>query len=94
MPTKLLCPKCHGQRTVSCSPVVALVAGASPGSWSVSAGNAMEAANVGVTFAAVQQKLNPRHCNDGPLSSTPPDESYVGPGHRLLRRTYRLLRRT
>ena len=55
--------------------VVALVAGASPGSWSVSATSATEAANVGVTFAAVQQKLNPRYSNDGPLSSTPPDET-------------------
>jgi hypothetical protein len=60
--------------------VVALAASASQGSWSVSAGNAMEAANVAATFAAVQQKLNPRHCNDGPLSSTPPDESCVDPG--------------
>jgi hypothetical protein len=34
----------------------------------------MEAANVAATFAAVQQKLSPRHSNDGLLSSTPPDE--------------------
>jgi hypothetical protein len=54
-------------------PVVALVAGASPGSWSVSAGSVTEVANVAATFAAVQQKLNQRHSNDGPLSSTPPD---------------------
>jgi len=44
--------------------VVALAASASQGSWSVSAGNAMEAANVAATFAAVQQKLNPTHFND------------------------------
>jgi hypothetical protein len=35
----------------------------------------MEAANVAATFAAVQQKLSPRHSNDGLLSSTPPDEN-------------------
>ena len=56
-------------------PVVALVAGTSPGSWSGSASSATEVANVGVTFAAVRQKLNPTHSNDGPLSSTPPDET-------------------
>src|SRR5262249_40257004 len=54
--------------------VMALAAGASPGSWSVFAGNAMEAANVAATFAAVQQKLSPR-ANDGQLSSTPADEN-------------------
>jgi len=43
---------------------VALVAGASRVSLSVSADSAMEAANVAVTFAAVQQKLNPIHFND------------------------------
>ena len=55
--------------------VMALAEGASPGSWSVSAGNAMEAANVAATFAAVQQKLSPRHSTDGLLSGTPPDEN-------------------
>jgi len=55
--------------------VVALVAGALPGWWSVSAGSATEVANVAATFAAVQQKLNPRYSNDGPLSRTPADES-------------------
>jgi len=45
-------------------PAVALVAGASRVSLSVSADSAMEAANVAVTFAAVQQKLNPIHFND------------------------------
>jgi hypothetical protein len=44
--------------------VVALAAGASEASSSVSAGSAMEAANVAATFAAVQQKLNPTHFND------------------------------
>jgi hypothetical protein len=59
---------------------MALAAGASPVSWSVYAGSATEVANVAATFAAVQQKLNLRYSNDGPLSSTPPDESCVGPG--------------
>jgi hypothetical protein len=42
-------------------PAVALAAGASRVSSSVPASNAMEAANVAVMFAAVQQKLNPIH---------------------------------
>ena len=45
-------------------PVVALAAGPTQASSSVFAGTAMEAANVAVTFAAVQQKLNPIHFND------------------------------
>jgi len=53
-------------------PAVALVAGASRVSSSVSADSAMEAANVAVMFAAVQRKLNQTHFDD--LSSTPPDE--------------------
>ena len=55
--------------------VVALVAGASPGWWSVSAGTAMEAANVAVMFVAVQQKLSRTHFDD--LSSTPPSDPPV-----------------
>jgi hypothetical protein len=43
---------------------MALAGGASQASSSVSAGNAMEAANVAATFAAVQQKLNQTHLND------------------------------
>jgi hypothetical protein len=72
--------------------VVALAARASPESWSVSAGNAMEAANVAATFAAVQQRLSPRHFNDGAPSTTPPDENCASPGRRLLRRTVSELR--
>ena len=53
-------------------PVVALAAGASQVSSSVSASNAMEAADVAVMSAAVQRKLNRTHFDD--LSSTPPDE--------------------
>ena len=45
-------------------PAVALAVGPSQASSSVSADSAMEAANVAVTFAAVQQKLNPIHFND------------------------------
>ena len=41
---------------------------------SASAGSVMEAANVAVMSAAVQQKLTPTHFNDGPPSSTPPGE--------------------
>jgi hypothetical protein len=44
--------------------VVALAAGASLGPSSVSAGRAMEAANVAATFAAVKQKLNWTPSND------------------------------
>jgi hypothetical protein len=73
--------------------VVALAARASPESWSVSAGNAMEAANVAATFAAVQQRLSPRHFNDGAQSTTPPDENCASQGgRRLLRRTVSELR--
>jgi hypothetical protein len=43
---------------------VALAVGPSQASSSVSADSAMEAANVAVMFAAVQQKLNPIHFND------------------------------
>jgi hypothetical protein len=44
--------------------VVALAAAASLGSSLVSAGSAMEAANVAATFAAVKQKLNRIPSND------------------------------
>ena len=61
---------------------------------SASAGSVMEAANVAVTSAAVQEKWTPTHFNDGPPSSTPPGEAvgveqvvgfFVGPvvGHSL-----------
>jgi len=53
-------------------PVVAWAASPSQASSSVSAGTAMEAANVAVMFVAVQQKLSRTHFDD--LSSTPPDE--------------------
>jgi hypothetical protein len=49
---------------------VALAADASLVSSSVSARNAMEAANVAVMFAAVQQKLNRTHSDDWLVSST------------------------
>ena len=55
-------------------PVVAWAAGASQASSSASADSAMEAADVAVMSAAVQQKLNPTHFNDGLPSSIPPGE--------------------
>jgi hypothetical protein len=54
-------------------PAVALVAGASRVSSSVSADSAMEAADVAVMSAAVQQKLNRTRFDD--LSDTPPDDA-------------------
>ena len=50
--------------------VVALAAGASRASSSVSAGSAMEAADVAATSAAVRQKLNLTPSNDWLVSST------------------------
>ena len=64
MPTRRLCPNGMARGPFHVLPAVALVAGASRVSLSVSADSAMEAANVAVTFAAVQQKLNPIHFND------------------------------
>ena len=84
MPTRTLCPKCHGQRTIAC-PACSGVGAPSQASSSASAGSVMEAANVAVMSVAVQQKLNPTHFNDGPPSSTPPVESCHGP-HRAGRR--------
>jgi len=43
---------------------MALEVGLSQASSSVYAGSVMEAVNVAVMFAAVQQKLNPIHFND------------------------------
>jgi hypothetical protein len=62
-------------------PVVALAAGASQASSSVSAGSAMEAVDAAATFAVVKQKLNRTHFNDWLLSSTStePDVSCAGP---------------
>ena len=56
-------------------PVVAWAASPSQASSSVSAGTAMEAANVAVMFVAVQQKLSRTHFDD--LSSTPPSDPPV-----------------
>ena len=71
--------------------VMALAARASPESWSVSAGNAMEAANVAATFAAVHPRLSPRHFNGGSEHHSA-DENCASPGRRLLRRTVSELR--
>jgi len=64
MPTRRLCPNGMARGPFHVLPAVALVAGASRVSSSVSADSAMEAADVAVMFAAVQQKLNPIHYND------------------------------
>ena len=65
---------------LSVLPVVALAAGLSQVSSSVSAGSATEAANVAVMSAAVQQKLSPTQFNEQLPSSTPPD----GSGHGMI----------
>ena len=72
MPTKTLCPKSHGQRTITCP-----VCNGSGGTCFAEVvvgicGNAMEAANVAATFAAVHPRLSPRHFNGGAPSTTPP----------------------
>ena len=73
-------------------PVVALAAGPLQALSSASAGIVMEAANVAVISAAVQQKLNPTHFDDLLPTSTPPGESCAdrrSRGRRFLRGTGR-----
>jgi hypothetical protein len=92
MPTKTLCPKCHGQRTITC-PVCSGSGGTCFAGVVVGiCGQCHGAANVAATFAAVQQRLSPRHFNDGAPSTTPLDENCASPGRRLLRRTVSELR--
>jgi hypothetical protein len=68
MPTKILCPKCHGQGPSPSPSAVALAASVSQASSSVSARSATEAVNVAAMSAAVR-KSNRTHFDD--LSSTP-----------------------
>jgi len=58
MPMYVLCPKCHGQRTIACPACSGRGGRSFSGVIIVSAHNATEAVDVAARFVAVQRKLS------------------------------------